>query len=71
VWLRKEAGGTTITWEGRQYNWPVTDPVCEVPQGLGQELLNIHGAGYSEAPAPPKPEPKASPPKAAADPAQK
>jgi hypothetical protein len=64
VWLKKEKGGTTIKWEGRDYHWPADGQVCEVPQALGQALLGIHGGGYSEAPEPPKPAPKASAPKA-------
>jgi hypothetical protein len=68
VWLRKEAGGTTIPWEGRKYHWPAGDPVCEVPPELGHELLGIHGAGYTEVPAPPKPAAKPAPAKTA-DPA--
>lgn len=69
MWLRKETGGTAITWEGRQYEWPADNPVCEVPQPLGQVLLGISGAGYSETTAPPKPASKAAAAKAA-DPAK-
>jgi hypothetical protein len=65
VWLKKQAGGTTIKWEGQDYHWPGGDPVCEVPQALGQALLGIHGGGYSEISAPPKPAPKAPAAKAA------
>jgi hypothetical protein len=74
VYLRKETGGTTHTWEGREYHWPAGDPVCEVPAAFGEVLLGILGAGFSEAPAPPEPAPKpaakdAEPaPKAAKDP---
>lgn len=57
MWLKKQAGGTTIRWEGREYHWPADNPVCQVPQPLGQELLGIHGGGYTEVQAPPKPEP--------------
>ena len=63
MYLRKESGGTTIKWGGRDYHWPVADPVCEVPPDLGEELLYIKGAGYTEVPAPPKPAPKAAPAK--------
>ena len=69
MWLKKEAGGTIITWEGRDYHWPADNPVCEVPAGLGEELLGIRGAGYTETAAPAKPAPKAAVPKTA-DPAK-
>ena len=65
MWLKKDSGGTTIPWEGRTYHWPADNPVCEVPDSLALELLNIRGAGYTEVPAPPKPAPaapKAAPP---------
>lgn len=62
MWLRKESGGSTISWEGVSYHWPAGDPVCEVPDSLALELLSIRGAGYTEVPAPPKPAP--APPKA-------
>jgi hypothetical protein len=69
VWLKKDTGGTTLTWEGRQYEWPAGNPVCEVPQALGEDLLRISGAGYSETTAPAKPAAKAAAAKAA-DPAK-
>ena len=65
MWLKKQTGGTTIKWEGLDYHWPADDQAIEVPQALGQTLLNIHGSGYTEVPAPPKPAPKAATPKAA------
>jgi hypothetical protein len=70
MWLKKDSGGTTINWQGAAYHWPAGDPVCEVPAGLGHELLSIKGAGYTEVLPPPKPAPKAAPAKAA-DPAPK
>lgn len=71
MWLKKDAGGTTITWEGRDYHWAADNPVAEVPQALGETLLHISGAGYSETQAPPKPAPKAAAAKTAApDPAK-
>jgi hypothetical protein len=60
MWLSKPTGGTTHAWEGREYHWPEDNPVCEVPRALGEELLRIRGAGYSEVPAPPKPVPAAA-----------
>jgi hypothetical protein len=60
VWLRKKAGGTTIEHQGERYHWPADNPLCEVPADLGHTLLNIRGADYSEAEAPPKPAPAAS-----------
>jgi hypothetical protein len=68
MWLKKETGGSTIPWEGRDYHWPADDPVCKVPPALGHVLLNIRGAGYTEVPAPEKPAPAA--PKAPAAPAK-
>ena len=68
MWLKKETGGNTQKWEGRDYHWPASDPVCEVPPGLGHELLRIRGAGYAEVPAPPPP-PKPAPAAAKAAPA--
>ena len=65
MWLKKDAGGTTITWQGRDYHWPAGNPVCEVPQALGEDLLRISGGGYSETAAPPKPAPKPAAVKAA------
>ena len=59
MWLRKETGGTTIEHQGAKYHWPADDPVCKVPAELGHVLLNIHGAGYTEVPAPEKPAPGA------------
>jgi hypothetical protein len=29
MWLKKDAGGTTIKWEGREYEWPGDDDVTE------------------------------------------
>ena len=66
MWLRKDSGGSTIPWEGRDYHWPAAAPVCEVPDSLALELLRIHGAGYTEVPAPPKPAPAAAKAAAAA-----
>lgn len=60
MWLRKEAGGTTIQHQGTPYHWPADEPLCEVPADLGHILLNIRGADYAEVPAPPKPAPAAS-----------
>jgi hypothetical protein len=50
--VRKESGGTTITWRRVQYEWPEDGFVLDVPVELGAELLGIRGGGYSEAPAP-------------------
>lgn len=47
VRLRKAVGGSTLTYEGEQYSWPVGEPVCEVPYELAVELLRIPGGGYS------------------------
>ena len=66
MWLRKETGGNTQQWEGRDYHWPAADPVCEVPDAFALVLLNIRGAGYAEVPAPPKPAPAAAKAAAAA-----
>lgn len=52
--LRKETGGTTISWRGRGYTWPEDDPVCDVPVELAVDLLAIRGSGYSEVPETPE-----------------
>jgi hypothetical protein len=70
MWLKKETGGTTIRWEGREYRWPARDPVCEVPPALGHDLLHIRGGGYTEVPAPAPPA-KPAPAAAKAAPAAK
>lgn len=50
--IRKETGGNSIRWHGTEYEWPVDDPVCEVPAELGRELLAILGGGCSLDPDP-------------------
>jgi len=60
MWLRKEQGGTELTFRKEVYAWPEDGSVTEVPPELGADLLSIRGAGYSVAEAPePEPEPAA------------
>lgn len=60
MWLRKEQGGTEITYRKVVYAWPEDGSVAEVPPELGADLLSIRGAGYSVAksPKPEEPEPE-------------
>jgi hypothetical protein len=60
--VRKESGGTTITWQRVTYEWPEDGSVRDIPPGLAADLLGIRGGGFSEAPAPrPEPEPEPGP----------
>lgn len=52
MWVRKESGGTTVTFRHVQYEWPEDGSVLEVPDEFGAILLGIRGGGFSEAPAP-------------------
>lgn len=57
MWIRKETGGNSIRWrDGIEYTWPVEDPVCEVPDELGRELLAIPEGGCTETEPPAVPE---------------
>lgn len=47
MWLRKDAAGTAA-----EHVWDKDGAVVEVPDGLGQELLAIRGAGFAEVDAP-------------------
>ena len=57
MWIRKETGGNSIRWQGTEYTWPAEDPLCEVPDELGRELLAIPGGGCTEAGPPEASEP--------------
>lgn len=52
MWVRKESGGTTMTYRRVDYEWPDAGSVTEVPDEFGAILLAIRGGGYSEVPAP-------------------
>ena len=50
--VRKESGGTTVTWGNIAYEWPEDGSVTDVPAEFGAELLSIRGGGYTEILAP-------------------
>lgn len=49
--IAKETGGCTISYQGNAYTWKTDGAAIQVPVTLGEELLSIRGAGFSEAPA--------------------
>lgn len=64
--LRKDKGGSGITYRGVLYEWPADGAVTEVPDELGMELLAIKDGGYSVAVPPQVP---ARPPAEVTEPA--
>lgn len=47
VRLRKRSGGSSLTWEGKRYEWAQSGSVVDVPYDLAMILLGIPDGDFS------------------------
>jgi hypothetical protein len=54
MWIRKAKAGSCGYRGGQVFEWKNNGDVIEVPDDLGESLLDIPGGGFSEVDEPPK-----------------